>query len=116
FKAFKSVKSEDEPWHHNLGARSERSFLVRSLFKSGLVDEAIKAQEASRMGQKRDSFISGISSEELTKINRFDDALRLARKDGDTRGITSRVYLATMLDRRKKDREGALNVLAEAET
>lgn len=107
-------KPENEPWH-DLKARNERSALVRSLFKAGLVDEAIRTQEASRIGQKRGSFISGISSDELTRINRFNDALRLAREEDGLRGINSRIYLAAMLYQHKKDREGALAVLVEAE-
>ena len=114
-KPLSMSKSKDD-WTFNLPAQSEGGELANYLFKVGLIDEAIRIKESAREGQDKDRFLPVYSVQDLASVGRFDDALRVAREEGGYRGISSRIYLALMIDKRKKDREGALQLLTEAET
>lgn len=114
-KPLNMSRSKDD-WTFNLRAQSERGALASYLFKTGLIDEAIRIKESAREGQNKDRFLPVYSSEQLARVNRFDDALRVAREERGYNGVASRVYLALIIDKRKQDRPRALQILVEAES
>jgi len=88
---------------------SEREYVKRYLLKVGLVDEW------SHFGGTKERFVSVDVLAALMAKKRFDLALELVRGDGVLWRTSNLVTIALGLDQRAGDRQGALDILSEAE-